>query len=118
MGKSTTCTKYNALAPKYPKFTNMPKHHMNLVKPVLREGVDCTGHFLVEEENSDKTIMLILVFTCLNIKFVHFELIPDISYKNFILSLPRFCNMYTIPQYFYNDNTVLLKRRYFTRKLA
>ena len=48
--------------------------------------------------------MFILVFTCLNIRAIHFELLPDMSSKNFILAFQRFCNLYTIPQYLYSDN--------------
>ena len=100
-----TCKKYNALAFRYPKFTDMPKHHMNFVKPFLHVGVDYTGHFWVKDENTGESIkMFILVFTCLNIRAVHFELLPDMSAKNFLLAFQRFCNTYTIPQYLYSDN--------------
>ena len=105
IGNCTVCRKYNALAFKYPKFTDMPKHHMNLVKPFNHVGVDYTGHFWVKDELSDKSVkMFILVFTCLNIRAVHFELLPDMSSENFILAFQRFCNLYTIPQYLYSDN--------------
>ena len=101
IGNCTVCRKYNALAFKYPKFTDMPKHHMNLVKPFNHVGVDYIGHFWVKDELSDKSVkMFILVFTCLNIRAVHFELLPE----NFILAFQRFCNLYTIPQYLYSDN--------------
>ena len=100
-----TCKKYNALAFKYPKFTDMPKHHMNLVKPFQHVGIDYTGHFWVIDEVSGKnTKMFILVFTCLNIRAVHFELLPDMSTKNFLLAFQRFSNIYAIPQYLYSDN--------------
>ena len=48
--------------------------------------------------------MFVLVFTWLNVRAVHFELLPDMSSRNFILAFQRFCNMYTIPQYIYSDN--------------
>ena len=100
-----TCRKYNALAYKYPKFTDMPKHHMNFIKPFLHVGVDYTGHYWVKDELSGTTTkMFILIFTCLNIRAVHFELLPDMSAKNFLLAFQRFCNTYTIPQYLYSDN--------------
>ena len=85
LGNCQIC-KYNALAFKYPKFTDMPKHHMNLVKPFRHVGVDFTGHFWVKDEMSDKSIkMFILVFTCLNIRAVHFELLPDMSTRSLSL---------------------------------
>ena len=99
------CRTYNALAFKYPKFTDMPKHHMNLVKPFYHVGVDYTGHFWVMDELGDKSVkMFILIFACLNIRAVHFELLPDMSSENFILAFQRVCNLYTIPQYLYSDN--------------
>ena len=83
----------------------MPKHHINLVKPFQHVGVDYTGHFWVPDELSGKsTKMFILVFTCLNIRAVHFELLPDMSTKNFILAFQRFSNIYSIPHYLYSDN--------------
>ena len=50
IGNCTVCRKYNALAFKYPKFTDMLKHHMNLVKPFNHVGVDYTGHFWMKDE--------------------------------------------------------------------
>ena len=99
------CKKYNALAFKYPKFTDMPKHQMNLVIPFQHVGVDYTGHFWVRDENSGHSVKVyVLIFTCLNIRAVHFELLPDMSTKNFLLAFHRFCNRYSIPHYLYSDN--------------
>ena len=99
------CRKYNALAYKYPKVVDMPKHHMNLVRPFNHVGVDYTGHLWVKDEISGGTVkMFVLVFTCLNIRAVHFELLPDMSTRNFVLAFQRLCNMYSIPQFLYSDN--------------
>ena len=76
----TICKKYNALAYKYPKVADMPKHQMNLVKPFNHVGVDYMGHFWVKDEVSGGTVkMFVLIFTCLNIRAVRFELLPDMS---------------------------------------
>ena len=105
LGDCITCKKYNALAYRYPKFTDMPKHHMNLVKPFRHCGVDYTGHFWVKDELSGSSYkMFILVFTCLNVRAVHFELVPDMSARTFVLAFQRFCNLYAIPHYLYSDN--------------
>ena len=56
IGNYTVCRKHNALAFKYPKFTDMPKHHTNLVKPFNHVGVDYTGHFWVKDELSDTSL--------------------------------------------------------------
>ena len=93
------------MAYKYPKVVDMPKHHMNLVKPFNHVGIDFTGHFWIKDEvNGGTTKMFILVFTCLNIRAVHFELLPDMTAKNVVLVFQRFCNIYIIPQYLYSDN--------------
>ena len=58
----------------------MTKHQINLVKPFNHVGVDYTGHFWVKDEVSGGTVkMFVLIFTCLNIRAVHFELLPDMS---------------------------------------
>ena len=83
----------------------MPKHHMNLIKPFRHVGVDYTGHFWVKDELSEKSVkMYILVFTCLNVRAVHFELLPNMSSRSFELAFQRFCNLYSITQYLYSDN--------------
>ena len=83
----------------------MSKHQMNLVKPFNHVGVDYMGHFGVKDEVSGSTVkMLVLIFTCLNIRAVHFELLPDTSTRNFVLAFQRFCNMYTLPQIWYSNN--------------
>ncbi|XP_076038610.1 uncharacterized protein LOC143023849 [Oratosquilla oratoria] len=99
------CQKYNALAYNYPKVTSMPKQHMNLIRPFNHVGVDYTGHVFLRKDNTNAlSKYFILIFTCLNIRAVHFELLPDMSTKNFILAFQRFCNRYTIPTYLYSDN--------------
>ena len=101
----TNCKKYNALAYKYPKVVVMPKHQMNLVKPFNHVGEDYMGHFWVKVEVSGSTVkMFVLSFTCLNIRAVHFELLPDMSTQNFVLAFQRFCNMYSLHQILYCDN--------------
>ncbi len=99
-----TCRKFNNLAYKYPKFANMPKHHLNLVKPFEHVGVDYTGHLWVRDETGKSIKMFILIFTCLNIRAVHFELVPDMSSHNFLLAFQRFTNLYSIPKFIYSDN--------------
>ena len=48
--------------------------------------------------------MFVLIFTCLNIRAVHFELLRDMSTRNFVLAFQRFYNMYSLPQILYSDN--------------
>ena len=101
------CKKINALAYKYPKFTGMPKHKMNLVKPFNHVGVDYTGHLWITDEKTDASSkMYILKSICLDIRAVQLELLSDMSVRNFLLAFQRFCNKYTIPEYLYSDNAL------------
>ena len=48
--------------------------------------------------------MYMLIFTCLNVRHCHIELIPEMSTDQFVLALVRFCNEYGIPTHIYSDN--------------
>ncbi|CAL4117170.1 unnamed protein product, partial [Meganyctiphanes norvegica] len=77
------CQKFNALSYRYPKVTNLPKHRVNFVRPYLHVGVDFTGHIMVREGKTEKK-MYLLLFTCLNIRSVHMELLPDMTTGQFV----------------------------------
>ena len=44
------------------------------------------------------------IFTCINIRAIHVELIKDMSTQSFILALIWFTNIYGILSHFYSDN--------------
>ena len=48
--------------------------------------------------------MYILIFTCLNTRAVHLDLIPDMSTHSFVSALLRFSNKFGIPSHIYSDN--------------
>ena len=48
--------------------------------------------------------MYILLFTCLNIRAIHLELVKDMSTHSVILALVRFFNLYEVPSRIYSDN--------------
>ena len=97
------CIKYNSLTFKYPKMTNLPEHRVNLIKPYSHVGIDYTGHIFVKDGDLEKK-MYILIFTCLNIRSIHLELIPEMSTEHFVLALVRFINLYGVPNNIYSDN--------------
>ena len=97
------CQRFNNLSFKYPKVTNLPKHRVNLIKPFTHTGIDYTGHVWVKS-NEGVSKMYLLIFTCLNIRAIHIELVPDMSTHSFILALLRFTNIYGIPTHIYSDN--------------
>ena len=103
LSKCILCKKMNSLAFKYPKPTNYFKPKVNFVKPFLHTGMDFTGHIFVKLGDS-LVKMYLLVFTCLNIRAVHLELVPSMSCKDFLLAFVRFCNSCCIPECIYSDN--------------
>ncbi len=98
------CKKVNSLSFKYPKMTDLPKHRVNLIKPFRHVGVDFTSHLFVKNEGEKDSKYYILLFTCLNVRAVHIELVPDMSAKSFVLAFVRFTNIYGIPSHIYSDN--------------
>ena len=97
------CKKFNYLAFRYPKITNLPRHRVNLVRPFLQTGIDYTGHLSIKQK-TDTSKMYILVFTCLSIRVVHIKLIEDMSSTEFVQALIRFTNVHGIPSHIYSDN--------------
>ena len=104
LSRCITCRKFNSLAFRYPRMTNLPKHRVNMVKPFQHTGVDFTGHLWVKNEMGENVKLYILLFTCLNVRAVHIELVPDMSTVQFVLAFTRFTNVYGIPSHLYSDN--------------
>ena len=97
------CKRFNSLSFKYPKVTNLPKHRVNFVKPFLHTGIDYTGSIFVKDSKGFKK-MYLLVFTCLNVRAVHIELVPDMNTVSLVLAIIRFTNIYGVPSHIYSDN--------------
>ena len=104
LSKCIICRKFNSLSFRYPQMTNLLKHRVNLVKPFQHTGVDFTGHLWVKNEEGEAVKIYILLFTCLNARAVHIELVPDMSTHQFVLAFSRFANVYGIPSHLYSDN--------------
>ena len=99
------CKKYNNLCFKYPAMTALPGHRVNFVRPFEHTGVDFTGHLWVQDPSAESTSkMYILIFTCLNVRAIHVELVSNMSTRQFLLAFLRFCNLYGCPLYLYSDN--------------
>ena len=84
--------------------TNLPKHRVNFVKPFQHTGVDFTGHLWVKDDKGENIKMYLLIFTCLNVRAIHIEVVPDMSTHSFVLAFLRFVNIYGIPTHVYSDN--------------
>ena len=108
-----TCRKYNSFSFKYPKLTNLPKHRVNFVRPYKHTGIDYTGHIWVDTEKGGKKYY-ILIFTCLNVRSVHLELVESMSSATFVQAFIRFTNIYGIPSHIYSDNARSFKQVFAT----
>ena len=98
-----TCKKLNSFAFRYPKPNDYPSERMHFSKPYVNTGIDFTGSMsVVYGGNVSK--MYLLVFTCLNIRAVHIEILPDMTASNFIGAFVRFANIYGHPDTVFSDN--------------
>ena len=104
LSKCFICKRYNSLSFKYPKICNLPKSRVNLVKPFREVGIDYTSHIFLNTSENNNTKMYLLLFTCLQIRAIHVEIVQDMSTKSFIQALIRFTNIYGIPSTIYSDN--------------
>lgn len=78
---------------------------MKLVKPYQYVGVDYKGHLWVRDEFSDQSVKVyVLVFTCLDIRAVHFEVFPNMSTEMFVLASHKCINTYSATQFLYCEN--------------
>merc|ERR1712237_243200 len=85
------CRKFNSLSFSYPKMTDLPKHRVNMDRPFSHVGVDYTGHIFCKDKTNEVK-MYLLIFTCLNVRACHLELIPEMNINQFVLAFIRFCN--------------------------
>ena len=101
--KCVTCAKINSYSFRYPRPNSFVGDRVNFVKPFNYTGIDYTAHFMVKfGENIVK--MYLLLFTCLNTRAVHLDLVPSLNCEHFLLSFSKFCNLYTIPAKIFSDN--------------
>ena len=104
LSECPVCNKYNNLCYRYPKFTNFTKARVNFFRPYGHVGVDFTKAWEVKDASGKISKMYILIYTCLNIRAVHLDLIPDMGTKSFVMSFQRFTHKFGVCKYFYSDN--------------
>ena len=103
LSKCIVCKKINSNHFKYPKPSCLPADRVNFTKPFRNTGVDFTGHLFVKF-GTEIVKMYVIVFTCLNVRAVHLELVPSMSSKHFLQAFLRFSNIYNMPVNLYSDN--------------
>lgn len=103
------CKRYNTPSFRYPKPTDFNKDKVNYVRPFAHVGVDFTGHFHVKM--GEKFIkMYLIIFTCLSIRAIHLELVPEMSTYHFLSAFIRFTTRFGFPVSLYSDNALSFKQ--------
>ena len=82
---------------------NLPASRVELEIPFKHMGEDFMGHLWVRKCGKEVK-MYLLIFTCLSIRAVHVEVVPDMSVLLFLQALVRFTNLYGILTTIYSDN--------------
>ena len=75
-------------------------------------GTDCAGSFFITDPQDIKRLLQswIAIFICLNLHFVHIELVPDMMANTFILCLCKFIRRQGVPEVLVCDNSQMYKR--------
>ena len=102
------CRKINALSFKYPRPHDYPSERVNFNRVYQHAGVDFTAHVFVKYRD-ELVKMYIVLFTCLNVRCIHLELLPSMSSCHFIQAFVRFSNLYGLPDVVYSDNASTFK---------
>lgn len=69
-----------------PNVSSLPVPRVEFEVPFRNSGVDFTGHLRVKEGRK----MYLLLFSCLSIRAVHIEVVPDKSVLSLFQALVRF----------------------------
>ena len=97
------CKKFNARDFRYPRPSDLTCERVNYQTTFEITSVDFTGHINVKIGET-VTKMCLLVFTCLHIRDIHIELLPNMTSLSFLFAFIIFCNQFHIPSVIYSDN--------------
>ena len=98
-----TCRQQRQL-PSQPKMADLPNVHFS-AKPadIKNVGIDYCGRYQVF--SGKKPIQrYICLITCLVVRVVHLETVPDISTEKFLMATDRFCSRRGKPEVIYSNN--------------
>ena len=97
------CKKFNVRPFQYPKPTDFISDKINFKTPFKFTGIDFTGHFFVKFGHN-VVKMYLLLFTCLNVRAIHLELVPNMSCTEFLNAFTRFSSIFGLPTKVFSDN--------------
>ena len=99
----TTCQRLNA-RPQTPRMADLPPERLAAGQPPFTNvGIDCFGPFIVKRGRS-QIKRYGLIFTCLTIRAIHLEVLPDLTTDSFINALRLMIARRGRPQRLVSDN--------------
>ena len=98
------CKRYNTRSFAKPPSPALPSDRVNLIRAFSHTGIDFTGHFFVKDFSGQAHKVYILIFTCLNSRAIHLEMVNNMSVTDFVMAFVRFHNRFGLPKVLYSDN--------------
>ena len=83
---------------------SLPTDRVNFVRPFEHCGIDFTGHFFTFDFSQNRHKLYILIFTCMNSRAIHLEVVNNMTVEEFIMGFVRFYNRFGLPKVLYSDN--------------
>ncbi|XP_062539151.1 uncharacterized protein LOC134207450 [Armigeres subalbatus] len=85
---------------------NLPDSRVNPAPPFSKVGIDYAGPFMLKTggRGSRPQKAYVVVFVCMVVKAIHFELVSNLSTDNFIAALQRFSSRRGLPSDIHSDN--------------
>ncbi len=104
------CKRFNNRPYKCPKMGPLPESRIKGVYPFSHTGVDYFGPFYCRpKENKPAEKIWVCLFTCMQIRAIHLEIVSDMSAGCFLLALRRFIARRGKPLEIYSDNALSFK---------
>lgn len=85
---------------------NLPEVRVNPSPPFSKVGIDYAGPFMLKLGGRSTKLYkgYVVVFVCLIVKAIHFELVSSLSTDDFIAALQRFSSRRGVPSDIHSDN--------------
>lgn len=85
---------------------NLPGYRINPAPPFSKVGIDYAGPFMLKTGGRGSRLQkaYVVVFVCMVVKAIHFELVTNLSTDNFIAALQRFASRRGLPSDIHSDN--------------
>ncbi|XP_065091051.1 uncharacterized protein LOC135712014 [Ochlerotatus camptorhynchus] len=85
---------------------NLPESRVNPAPPFSKVGIDYAGPFMLKLGGRSTKLYkaYVVVFVCMAVKAIHFELVSSLSTETFIAALQRFSSRRGLPSNIHSDN--------------